>query len=109
MLEGDDAMDVLARLQELLEKRNWTMYRLAKESGLSDKTIANIYRRGTMPSIPTLEAICKTFGITMAEFFSETETLDLSPDLKEIFDQWPSLTPEQKTATLSMIRAFGNG
>jgi len=85
------------------------MYRLAKESGLSDKTIANIYRRGTMPSIPTLEAICKTFGITMAEFFSETETLDLSPDLKEIFDQWPSLTPEQKTATLSMIRAFGNG
>lgn len=101
-------MDVLARLQYLLEKRNWTMYRLAKESDLSDKTIANIYRRGTMPSIPTLEAICKAFGITMAEFFSETEALDLSPDLKEIFDQWPSLTPEQKTVTLSMIRAFGN-
>jgi len=108
MLEGDDAMDVLARLQELLEKRNWTMYRLAKESGLSDKTIANIYRRGTMPSIPTLEAICKAFGITMAEFFSETGTLDLSSDLKEIFEQWPSLTPEQKIATLSMIRAFSN-
>lgn len=99
-------MDVLARLQYLLEKRGWTMYRLAKESSLSDKTIANIYRRSTMPSIPTLEAICRAFGITMAEFFSETDTLDLNPDLKEIFEQWPSLTTEQKEATLSVIRAF---
>jgi len=104
--EGEDAMDVLARLQDLLEKRNWTMYRLAKESGLSDKTIANIYHRSTMPSIPTLEAICKAFGITMAEFFSETETLDLNPDLKEIFEKWPTLAAEQKEATLSIIRAF---
>jgi len=101
-------MDVLERLQYLLNKRGWTMYRLAKESGLSDKTIANIYRRGTIPSIPTLESICSAFGMTMSEFFSETETLDLNADLKEIFDQWPSLTPQQKEVTLSMIRAFCN-
>ncbi len=99
-------MDVLERLRYLLNKRGWTMYRLAKESGLSDKTIANIYRRGTMPSIPTLESICSAFGMTMSEFFSETETLDLNDDLKEIFEQWPSLTLQQKEVTLSMIRAF---
>jgi len=62
-------MDVLKRLQYLLNKRGWTMYRLAKESGLSDKTIANIYRRGTMPSIPTLESICSAFGMTMNKGF----------------------------------------
>ena len=101
-------MDVLAKLQRLLDERGWTMYRLSKDCGLSDKTISNIYRRGTTPSIPTLEAVCKAFGITMSEFFSETDTLELNPELKEIFSKWPSLTPEQKEATLSMIRAFGH-
>ena len=99
-------MDVLVKLQKLLDERGWTMYRLSKESGLSEKTVSNIYRRGTMPSIPTLEAICSAFGITMSEFFSETDTLDLNPDLREVFEKWPSLTPEQKEATLTMIRAF---
>ena len=99
-------MDVLVKLQKLLNERGWTMYRLSKESGLSEKTVSNIYRRGTMPSIPTLEAICCAFGITMSEFFSETDTLDMNPSLKEIFEKWPSLTPEQKEATLTMIRAF---
>lgn len=104
--KGDEAMDVLAKLQRMLDERGWTMYRLGKESGLSEKTVSNIYRRGTMPSIPTLESICKAFGITMSEFFSETDTLDLNPDLKEVFQKWPSLTQEQKEATLTMIRAF---
>ncbi len=34
----------LLRLRQLLNERGWTEYRLAKESGLSESTIANIYR-----------------------------------------------------------------
>ena len=99
-------MDVLKKLQSLLDARGWTMYRLAKESGLSEKTIANIYRRNTLPSLPTLEAICRAFGITMAQFFAETESVELSPELKQIFEYWVTLTPEQKNAVLVMMRAF---
>ena len=99
-------MDVLKKLQSLLDARGWTMYRLAKESGLSEKTIANIYRRNTLPSLSTLEAICGAFGITMAQFFTETESVELSPELKQVFDCWVTLTPEQKNAVLTMMRAF---
>ena len=38
-------MDTLERLRQMLMERNWTEYRLAKESGLSDSTIKNIYKR----------------------------------------------------------------
>ena len=99
-------MDVLKKLQSLLDARGWTMYRLAKESGLSEKTIANIYRRNTLPSLPTLEAICGAFGITMAQFFAETESVELNPELKQVFEYWVTLTPEQKNAVLVMMRAF---
>lgn len=64
-------MDVIKRIDDLMREREWSDYKLASESGLSSSTIANIHRRNTVPSIPTLEAICSAFGITLAQFFSD--------------------------------------
>ena len=99
-------MDVLEMLRHLMDERGWTVYRVARESGLSEKTVYNIYSRNTMPSIPTLEAICNAFGITLAQFFADGKLIEMSLDLEEVFENWIVLTPEQKEATLSMMRAF---
>ena len=99
-------MDTNERLRRLLEERGWTEYRLAKKCGLSQSTIANIYRRNTIPSIATLEVICNGFGITLSQFFADGEMVELTPDLKDIFDSWVNLTPEQKAAALQMLRAM---
>lgn len=106
---GGEAMDTHKRLQQLLKERGWTEYRLAKNCGLSESTIANIFRRNTVPSIATLEAVCNGFGITMSQFFAEGEMVELSPELKEIFDNWVSLTPEQKKAVAQLLRAMNSG
>lgn len=97
-------MDVNERLKRLLERHGWTMYELAKRADLADSTIANIYRRNTVPSIVTLEAICKAFGITLSQFFAENEPVELSPELQELFGEWLTLTPEQKALVLQLIR-----
>ena len=99
-------MDTNKRLRRLLEERGWTEYRLAKECGLSQSTIANIYRRNTVPSIATLEVICNGFGITLSQFFADSAMVELTPDLKDIFDSWVNLTPDQKAAALQMLRAM---
>jgi len=96
-------MDTNERLRCLLNERGWTEYRLAKNCGLSQSTIANIYRRNNVPSIATLEVICKGFGITLSQFFADEEMVELTPELKEIFEKWVNLTPEQKAAVLHMI------
>lgn len=101
-------MDTHERLRQLLNERGWTEYRLAKNCGLSESTIANIYRRNTVPSLATLEAICKGFGITMAQFFAEGEMVEISPELKELFENWVNLTPEQKIAANQMLKAMNN-
>lgn len=99
-------MDTHARLRQLMEERGWTAYRLSRESGLSESTLANIFKRNTVPSIATLEAICTAFHISLAQFFAERDMVELTPDLKELFDHWVFLTPEQKQAILQMTRAM---
>lgn len=53
--------------------------------------------------------ICDGFGITMAQFFSDGEMVELTPELKEKFDRWMILLPNQKDALLAMLRAFQDG
>ena len=101
-------MDIHARLQQLLRERGWTEYKLSKECGLAQSTIGNIFRRNTLPSIATLEMICKGFGITMAQFFAEGEMVELTPELKEVFESWMVLTPVQKSAVLQMLKAMSH-
>ena len=99
-------IDVNVKLKELLEKTGWSEYKLAKESGLSESTVANIFRRNTVPSIATLEAICNGFGITLSQFFSEEEMVELTLDLKELFENWKSLTVTKKQAAIQMLKAL---
>ena len=47
-------MDVTAKIKQILAQRGWSAYRLAKESGLSESTIANIIKRNAIPSVDTL-------------------------------------------------------
>ena len=63
-------MDILERLNAMLKARDWTRYRLSKESGLTESTLANIFQRNAMPSLDTLERICAGFGITLSQFLS---------------------------------------
>lgn len=101
-------MDTNDRLKRLLEERGWSKYRLSKNCGLSESTISNIYKRNTVPSITTLEAICSGFGITLSQFFADGEMVELTPELKELFESWVNLTVEQKAAVLQMLRSMNN-
>ena len=99
-------MNTRERLQKLMDERNWSMYRLSKESGLSESTIRNLFKRNTTPSVETLQMICRGFGITLSQFFADEEMVELTPELKEVFDLWVNLTPEQKAALKTMLNAM---
>lgn len=101
-------MDTHERLRQLLNERGWSEYKLAKRCGLSESTVANIFRRNTVPSIATLETICSGFGITMSQVFAEGDMVEITPELKELFENWVNLTPEQKKAANQMLKAMNN-
>lgn len=97
-------MDATERIKYLLEQRGWSAYRLSKNSGLSENTIATILKRNSLPSVSTLEAICKGFGITMSEFFAEGELIEVSPDTKQLIEYWAGLSLEQKASVLELVK-----
>lgn len=101
-------MNVLHRLIELQNQRGWSDYRIAKEAGLSPNTVSNIYRRNNTPSLTTLEALCKAFGITMSQFFAEDEMVELSPELRSLFEKWTALSDEQKNAIWQVMNTYEN-
>ena len=100
-------MDVIKRIGDLMNERNWTDYKLSIESGLSSSTIANIHRRNTVPSIPTIEAICAAFGISLSQFFCEDASfVQLNEEQQALFGKWIMLTDVQKKLVYALIEEF---
>ena len=96
-------MDVIGKLRQMIDERGWSTYRFAKECGLPEATIGNIFRRNTVPTIGTLEIMCQGLGITLAQFFSEGEMIEITPELKEILDLWLSMTPKQHEVSKEIL------
>ena len=97
-------MDVLQRIKELMDERGWTRYRLRKKGDIPQSTLDNIFLRGTIPTIETLESICKAFGISMSQFFAEEgEPVTLTPSQKALLDRWSRLDEGQQEAVFQII------
>lgn len=99
-------MDVIQRIKKLSTERGWSEYRLVKETGLASSTIANIYHRDTIPSLPTLEILCQTFGITLSQFFSDDNMISLSKEQEQLLECWATITPEQRRIIIALLQTM---
>ncbi len=100
-------MDVINRIDELMKLYGWSDYRLSQESGLSQSTIANMRRRGSVPSVSTIETICKAFGLTLPQFFSENnEAFIMNDEQAALISRWVRLSEKQKGIILGIIDEF---
>ena len=97
--------DILKRIQQLCTVRNWTLYRLAKESGITYSTLCTMLHKETAPSIPTLIKLCQGFGISLSEFFDTTnDWAVLSPEQKAHLQLWDQLNADNQNAVLKYMR-----
>lgn len=62
---------ITARVVELLNERNWTVYRLAIESGIPYSTLSNIVLlKSKSCNVSTLINLCRGFHIELREFMN---------------------------------------
>ncbi len=99
-------MDVISRISELMKKQGLTRYQLAKLSGLSQSTIANMYQRNTIPSVATIETICQVFDISLPQFFAQEDDqfFPMNEKQREVMDLYLLLDSEQQDAVLSIMK-----
>ena len=62
---------ILQRITELMEFRDWTLYRLSKESAIPYSSLSSMFKKNNQPTIATLDKICDGFNISMSEFFAD--------------------------------------
>ncbi len=67
MVENEN--EVLSRIREFLTIKHWSIYKLAKASGIPYSSLNNCFLRNTCPTIPTLEKLCAGLNICLSDFF----------------------------------------
>lgn len=64
-----NVVDVHNRINALAAEQGLSPYELARRAGMAQSSLYNMFERGTMPKIETLDKICKGLGINMSDFF----------------------------------------
>lgn len=73
-------MNVGLRLKELRENSGLTVNKLANLSGISQSHLREIELGNKNPTIETLSYFCDALGVSLKQFFTQTET-NINPQL----------------------------
>lgn len=97
---------IIERIERMCKERHLSRYRLAQRSGLSQSSVTNLLNRKNVPTIFTLEKICKGLGITLAQFFSaDSIRLDLTEEQERFLSDFDKFNDEEK----ARVSAFMQG
>ena len=95
------------RIRELCDKKQMSMYALSQKTNISQSSLSNLMKRGSIPTFFTLERICEGLGITLSQFFSQDdERLDLTQEQKTVLSTWESLSDTEKQAVETYVRGI---
>lgn len=84
-----------------------SMYALSNKTGISQSSLSNLMKRGSIPTFYTLDKICDGLGITLSQFFSEDMgKLELSSEQKRVLEIWESLSDKEKMAVEIYVRGM---
>ena len=64
-----NVVDVHNRIKKFADERGLSAYELAKRSGMALSSLYNMFERGTMPKVETLEKICNGMDVSLSDFF----------------------------------------
>ncbi|MCD8119251.1 MAG: helix-turn-helix domain-containing protein [Lachnospiraceae bacterium] len=112
---GDDTQKNSSRIVEifsqklhaLCEKNGMTKYRLFQLTGVTQTNLAHYMVGKSAPSLATLEKISRAFGLTPAQFLSESGTdIEQSPEQREVASLWAELNLEDRNIVLRVIQGL---
>jgi transcriptional regulator with XRE-family HTH domain len=98
-------VDVAARLRQIREKRGLSIYRLAQISNVSQSFLSALEAGQKVPTVTTLERICGSLGISLAEFF-DTSPVPAPTHLQDLWDETRYLTAEQSQKLAEFLRSL---
>ena len=100
-------MDVKQRILELMEKRGWSKYRLAKETGIYITTVNDWFNeKQYTPSRDSIVSICEAMGITLAEFYGGIEEHNLSEEQLRLLSMFESVPANRRKLVFDFMEVL---
>ena len=93
------------RILELCNQHNWTKYKLARESKITNSAINAMFRHNHVPTIYNLEKICSAFNISLSQFF-DCDLFDSKKDSQLYIELWNKLHPSDQEKVLIYMRGL---
>ena len=94
--------DIIDRISDLCQERNWSYYKLAKESDIAYSTLNTLLNKPNIPTIHTLVKICTGFAITLSQFFNSPK-MDLTTEQKDLLNLFNTLDNSDKKIALTYL------
>lgn len=94
------------RIRELRKTRMINQRELAKQANMTSSYLGQLERDEKNPTIGSIEKICAAFGITLSEFFSESDGEHKGMDhiSEEIMEYVKKGTDSERVIILQLIR-----
>ena len=100
-------MEYGKRLKQLREAKEFSIYRLSKDSDISQGHISDLENGKNQPTIETLKKLLTPMGITLPEFFNEDgEVTVLNDREKEIVTSFRTMNDENASLYLQLGKAL---
>lgn len=84
-------MDTIARVMQLADERNLSLFKLSQLCDVSYSTLKNAEMRGSQLGVPTIERICVALGVTLSDFFAEPDSVYTKLLIKTSYGKTPFL------------------
>ncbi len=98
---------IVDRIEELCALRQMSRYALSQKSGISQASISTLLNRKSVPTIQTLEKICKAFNITLAQFFAKGESVpELTDEQRNVLELWVQMDEREKELVMAYMRGI---
>ena len=100
-------MDVHERILQLCRERNWSLYKLAHEAGISETTVYGWFNDNHFtPSRSSIEDVCSAFGISVAAFYHDIDLDKLTPQQTELLILFDQVPDKKKSVVLDIVCSF---
>lgn len=102
-------MNIIERIDDLCRLHNMSKYRLSQITGISQSAFSKMSRQQSTLSLETVQRISDALGISMAQFFSESEEYpDLTDQQKQLLRYWALLDEKKRDYALLLIENLIN-
>ncbi len=101
--------EIFNKIDYFRKEKGWSLYELANQANISTATLYEWSSNRKHPSLANIEKLCIALGISLSQFFAETEIDNLNSFQVNLIEICKDMDTEQQEALLKVAKIIAKG